>query len=287
MSARAPAWFERKYVKGVIKKLQSIGWMLRPLVNSTGTIKGNEVVWKIAGSGTATEMSPATEDRPTMNADRQNILATMKFYEANEWIGARDLEQMPENEQQVAQETAAMALGRKFDQLMLGEMEANVGSMQAQVGDGTTALSITHVITGINKIAKLMGAGSRFVCPLPFDQLSQLELYREFASSDYVGDEYPLLKEAGARRWRGTYFVPMPDDYFAVPASNQVRFYIYAMRYMGFAPNYNLRSRIDYVPVKKDWFAGNDMGLAQKILDPLAFVPFVFPTNIALARPSP
>lgn len=286
MTARAPNWFEQKYVKGVIHALQSEGFLLRSCVNETGTIKGNQATWKLAGAGEATETSSAIQDSPVMNADRTTISATMKDYEANEWIKTTDLEKMPENEQQVAQKTGAWALGRKFDKILIGAMDTAASAI-ATVGDGSAAISILDPMTAQGAIADLAVGSHEYFCALPQKLLQQMEIYREFASSDYVGDDLPLLKQVGARRWRGITFVPVPSAYLNVPASNQIDGYLWVKEALGWATNYDLRSRIDYVPTKKAYFAANDMGGCAAVLLPDAIKRLRFATNVALSRPSP
>lgn len=286
MTTRAPNWFEQKYVKGVIHTLQTEGFLLRAAVNQTGTIKGNQVTWKLAGSGVATEASTAIQDSPVMNADRTTISATMKDYEANDWIKSTDIEKMPENEQQVAQKTGAMALGRKFDSIIIGAMDA-ASTAIATVGDGSAAISILDPMTAQGAIADLAVGSYEYFCALPQKLLQQMEIYREFSSSDYVGDEYPLLKQVGARRWRGITFIPVPSAYLNVPASNQIDGYLWVKDALGYASNYDLRSRIDYVPTKKAYFAANDMGGCAAVLLPDAIKRLRFATNVTLSRPSP
>ncbi len=286
MTARAPNWFEQKYVAGVIHAIQTEGFLLKPCVNEAGTIKGKQVTWKLAGSGEATETSNAIENRPTMNADRTTVSATMKDYEANDWIKSTDIEKMPENEQQVSQKTGAMALGRKFDQLLIGAMDA-AGAGIETVGNGSAAISILDPMTAQGKIADLAVGSYEYFCALPQVLLQQMELYREFASSEYVGAEYPMLKQVGARRWRGITFVPVPSKYLTVPASNQIDGYLWVKDALGWATNYDLRSRIDYVPEKKAYFTANDMGGCAAVLLPDAIKRLRFATNAALSRPSP
>lgn len=286
MTARAPNWFETKYIAGAIHVLQSKGWMLKPGVNSAGDIKGNIVVWKIAGSGKATPVSTAIENVAVMNADRTTVQATMADFEANDWIKTTDIEKMSENEQQVSQATGGMAMGRNFDSLILGTMDAATTAIST-VGDGSAAISILDIMTAQGKIFDVGGGSYDFYCALPTVFMQQLELYREFASSDFVGDDYPMLKAVGARKWRNITFIPMPSAFFNVPSANQFDGYMWAKDYMGFVPNYSMVSRIDYVPEKKAYLAANTMGCAQAVLLPNAFQRLRFASNVALSRPTP
>lgn len=266
MSSRAPQWFENKYISGVILSLQDEGYRLKGTVNETGEQKGNQVTWKTAGRGDATIMSTAVERRPVMNADRGNFTTTMVDYEANEWILSTDIEKMSENEQQVAQETAAMAFGRLFDKLNMATMDAAAGAITTIDVTAAAAPSIVDVITASGQIlSKGINGAPQLFCALPQMVMLQLELYREFSSADYVGDR-PMMKLIGARTYKGVTYIPLPDEHFAVPSGGNVDYYVWQKAALGFVPNYGLRSRIDYVPTEKAYFAGNTMGCATSVL---------------------
>lgn len=284
MTARAPNWFEQKYIKGVTHILQDEGWHLRTAVNQTGEIKGSKVVWKIAGKGEATERKPGGGVVPVMNADRQTISADIRDYEANDFIETTDIEKMSENEQQVAQKSAAMAFGRLFDRIVVQEMDTLAVSSATTIGDGSKAIDIVDVLNALDDIEDIGVGGYDYVCALPRKWMTQLELFPEFAHSDWVGDQYPLLRKAGARQYRGCLFIPMPSARFTAPAANQLDAYIWNKDVVGFVPNYQMRSRIDYVPMEKKYLAANDMGGAAKIILPEGVRRLRFASNVAVAR---
>jgi hypothetical protein len=289
MTARAPAWFEKKYKAGAVHKLQSKGFILKPTTSAGAEIKGLDVTWKIAGTGEATQLSDAIENRPTLNADRTTVSATFVDYEANEWIKKADLNKMSEQEQQVAQMTCAMAMGRKFDKIILGTMDAAAGAITT-IGDGSAAIDPTQIMQAVGNIADI-GVGSyEYFCALPIAMMNQLMLYREVASSDYVGPDYPLLKELGARKWFNVTFVPCPSSYFAITGSGSSAYgdaYLWVKDCLGFEWNNTLESRIDFIPEKKAWFAASDMACAAAVLLPEGFQRLRFKTQAALTRPNP
>lgn len=288
MTDRAPNWIEQKYIKGVIHELQSEGWTLKTALNSTGEIKAGKAIWKIAGKGVATRVSRGVSHVAIMNADRRTIETTVEDYEANDYIDTLDIEKMSENEMQVAQKTGGSALGRKFDQLVLGAMDAE-GASIATIGDGTAALSITHLIEAQAKIIDAGGSPGELYVAMPVWWLAQLELYKEVSSCQYVEDQ-PMLKKLGARMWKGMTLIPLPEGtttderMFARPAANQADGYIWAKDAVGLVPNYALRSRIDYVPQVAQYLALNRMGLGHKVLLPDAVKRLRFATNVALTR---
>lgn len=291
MTSRASAWFEQKYIAGAIHVLQTSGYLTQGLATAATSQKGNTVTWKIAGRGDATEMSTVVEDRPTMNAGRTVVSATMKDWEANEWILTTDVEKMTEGEQQVAQQTAGMAMGRRFDKILFDAFDAEAGAI-ATVGDGSAAIGIADLLLAQSQIqGQGLPDGFLLNVAVPSRFVAHLMLQRGFASADYVQD-HPLMKMIGARQYLGMKVMPMPDEYFAVPSANQADGYMWATSTVGFATNTDERgkiaaaTRIDYVPTKKAYFAANTMTAVGKVLLPEGIRRLRFSTNTALGAGS-
>lgn len=287
MTSRASAWFEQKYITGALHVLQTEGYLTQGLATPATSQKGNVVNWKIAGKGDATEMSTAVEDRPTMNASRTTVAASMKDYEANEWILTTDVEKMTEGEQQIAQQTCGMAMGRRFDKILFEALDAEAGTI-ATVGDGSAAIDITDLLSAQAAIqAQGLPGGFMLNVAVPFKFMAHLMTKKGFSSSDYVQDS-PLMKMVGARQYLGMKVIPFPDEYFAVPSANQADGYMWPTSCVGFATNTDERgkiaaaTRIDYVPTKKAYLAANTMTAASKVLLPEGIRRLRFATNASL-----
>jgi hypothetical protein len=288
MSARAAAWFEQKYINGAIHVLQTDGYLTKGMTRMATSQKGNQVNWKVAGSGEATQMSEAIENRTTLNADRTTVTATMVPYEANEYILTTDLERMAEAEQQVAQQTCGYAIGRAFDRILFAELDSQAAAIPT-VGSGTTNLDLINLLDGQQQIMGQGVIGDHKLCvAVPHRAMASLMLLRGFSSADYVQDS-PLLRKIGARNYLGMMVVPMPDSYFAVPAANQFDGYMWAQDAIGFATatdaegKIQMATRIDYVPEKKAFFAANTMMAACRTILPTAVRRLRFSSNVALA----
>lgn len=273
MTARASAWFERKYIDGAIHTLQAEGYATQGLWYPATSIKGNEVVWKIAGSGEATRQSDAVERRPTLNTDRTTVMATMEKWEANEDIDVTDLEQMSEAEVQVAQQSCAMAIGRRFDQIPIRAMDAAAGAI-TNVGNGTALITPSDLLEAQTQImAQGVPAGFELNVIVPTRAIASLMLFRGFSSADYVQDS-PLLKRLGARQYLGMKIIPLPDSYFNVPAANQLDGYMFMKQAIGFATPTDATgkiaaaTRIDYVPREKVYVASNTFMACSAVILP-------------------
>lgn len=292
MTTRAPAWFETKYIDGVNHRLQSKGWILKPAVRGPDEIRGNVAVWKRAGAGEAQQASTSIEDASVMNLDRDTVQATMVDWEANDWIKKRDLEKMSENEQAVVQQSGAMAIGRRFDRIVLGAFDA-AGAGIPTVGNGTAAISIVDLLNAQQAIFDEGSGEYTYWAAIPSIFMTQLELYKEFSSSDYVSEMYPLLRQLGARRWRGINIIPLPGsttntakNFFNTTVANSFDGYIWVDGALGMASSNAFESRIDWVPTKKAWFAANDMSACAVTVLPEGVRRLQFANNIVPTRPT-
>lgn len=272
MTARAPAWFEQKYVTGAIHVLQSEGYLTQGMASPATSMKGNTVTWKIAGKGEATKMAEGFSEINIMNADRTTVLATMEDFEANDTFKCTDIDKMSEGEQQVIQESCGYAMGRKFDKLLFAAMDAS-GAEIPTIGDGSANIDVPDVFEAQ---AAIMSQGINrkleFYVGLPYRSMAALMLKKGFSSADYVTDN-PMMQAIGARRYLNMMFVPFPDDYFAVPSANQFDGYMWPKACVGWATTTDEKgkvataTRIDYLPMFKHWLAANTMtGVAKTIL---------------------
>lgn len=270
---RAEAWFESKYINGAHHKLQTDGYLLKGLFAMSTSQDGKDVTWKVAGRGDATEMSDALEDRPHLNADRTAVTEPMKRYEANEWIKVQDIHQMPESEQQVAQQTCAWAIGRRYDKVAVEAMDAAAGAI-TNIGNGSARLSPLDLINGQAAIKAQGIIGSPTInCIVSYAGMASLLVHKVISNADYITDN-PFMKEIGARLWNGIRIIPVPDEYLATPDTNQKDGYMWLQPTVGFATptdmtgKISLATRIDYVATKKAWFIANTMSACAKVILP-------------------
>ena len=293
MTARASNWSQPKFIDGAIHVLQAEGYLTKGMTTPATNQNGATVTWRLAGKGEATEMSPAIEERPTLNADRTTVTATMKDYEANEWINVMDLQKMSEAEIQVAQKTVGYALGRRYDKTLFEALDA-ANLTATQIGNGTAAISILDAMNGqASLLAQGISGVPKIWVALPYGLMAQLMLFREFANSDYIGDDLPLRKQLGAKSWLGMNFVPFPDSYFNVPAANQIDGYMWLQPSVGFATPTDAEgkireaTRVDYVPTKKAHYVASTMSACSTVLMTEGVRRLRFATNVALSRPNP
>lgn len=278
-------WGPEKWKDGVTQRLQNQGFYLRPYLSPGHEIEGKTVKWKRASAaGAATKLQRGMVPSPILNSDTDNVQADFEDYEANDFVKRADKNKgIGDIEGQVIQKNIAIALGKQFDAYALAMMDADTVNI-ATIGDGTTAIDPTKVITARDTIYDIGTGSYEYICALPAKFMSQLELYKEISSSDFVGPEYPLQKAAGARVWKNITFVPMPSALFKVSAANSCDAYLWIREAVGMQENPAYTVRPDWLPREKGWFFAGDMGMAGKVILPEGIVRLRFATNIALSR---
>lgn len=294
MSIRtAPAWLETKWKDGVTHRMQSEGFLLKPAVTPGAEVNGSTVIWRRSDAGEAQQLPETVEQVSSMNLGRDTVSAQMVDWEANDWIRKRDLEKMSINEQDAVEKSCAMAMGRRFDRIILRGLDA-AGAAIPTIGTGAAAMSILDAMEAAGDLFSEGSGGYQLWAAIPQMFMSQLELFREFSSSDFVGEDYPLLKQVGARRWRNTNFIPLPQhktdarkQFFNVPAANQADGYIWVEGAIGLESSNLLEFNCDWVATKKAWLAAMDMSAAFAVVLPEGIRRFRFATNAALTRPTP
>lgn len=295
MSTEVQNWFEKAYIKGATKKLQSQGFLLKGTTREPDRVQAKTVVWRIGGRGEAQEMAQIPEEAAVMNAGRDTVEGDLKDYQAAEWIRHPDINKMSENEQENVQWEAASALGRKFDRVHFDEFDGATLPAGNVIGTGTAKIGLLDIEWGEQQI---MGYGLtgpiELFCPLPARAFKQLCMWKQFASADYVGPDYPLARMTMRRKFGFvTYFV-CPNEMFtfstgagkdAWKTADWFQTYMWWKYAVGFATNYELQSKITWENRFTAHFANNWMPALCRIILPEGVCRLKFDWPAALEVP--
>lgn len=290
------AWFENAYIKGATHKLQSQGFLLKGTTREPDRVQAKTVIWRIAGRGEAVEMPDIPEQAEVMNADRSTVQGDLKDYQAADWVRHPDINKMSENEQEIVQQTAAFALGRKFDRVHFDEFDATSLAAGNIIGNGT---AVTDLLSLDYAEAVIVGQGvigpMELFCPLPSVAFKQLCLWKQFSDADYVGPDYPLARMTMRKKWGFvTYFV-CPNEMFtfdtgvsatAWQTADWFQSYMWVKSAVGFGTNYEMQSRITWENRYTAYFANNWMPALAKVILPEALVRVKFDMPTSLAVPA-
>ncbi len=129
--------FIKQFESEVHMAYQRMGSKLRNTVRTVSNVRGNTVRFQKIGTGSASTKSRNGMVTP-MELEHTNVEATMADYYAAEYIDKLDELKTNIDERQAVAKSAAAALGRKTDELLITAMDA--GANSTQIADTSGAL---------------------------------------------------------------------------------------------------------------------------------------------------
>lgn len=293
MSQPVSAWFQTAYQKGATQKLQSRGFLMKGMTAAPVRFVGNQAVFRVVGRGSAQPLSRAWEKAEPMNAARDTVTLTLTDWQAADVIKHPDINRMDVAEQAIIQESAAMALGRKFDDIHMETFDAMSLPAGQIIGDGTTAIDLLKVVNARGRITSKGILGSREIfCPLPSRLFNTLKIYKQFSTSDWTGD-HALAMGAPKKLFDGVTYFEAPDELFtydtgrgatASATATWVQTYMWLRDSIGFGSTYGLNSKITWENQYTGYFCNNwmDAGVKPILDDAIIRLKFTFAEPSAL-----
>lgn len=266
MSIEAPNWYTVQYDQKVNHLLQSEGFLLRGTTQPPVEVTGNTLQFFVLGKGTAMPMTQSIEMVQPANLAKTTVTATMQDFQFAEFVRHGEPERISVEYRGAIQEAGAMALGRKFDRVIMAELDANRGSM-TQIGNGSAAIDPAQVSQGKAGINALgMMKMNEFFLPLPSMAWEQLKLYKVVSNSQYVGPKLSFVGNTEAATWNGVNLLQCPDELFTSPSTGVVDTYLWNKRTVGFGSNYALQTRITYENLFTAWLYNSTMSGQAKVI---------------------
>lgn len=286
MTTRAPQWFETWYNDQITHALQSQGFLTRGMTTDTDNIKANVARWRTAGAGTATAHPAGHSQVPVMNVDRDYVEATIADFDADDLIKTRDIEKMSANEKQAVVESGKLAIGRKYDDLLLDTLVADAVANSKVLGaEGAALTSPTVALVAEAQISGVQRNMGDIYCAIPKFVMSNWCMYEQFANSQWTGDTI-VPKMTVAKTWMGINFFTMEDAFFTsrAPAANNIYLFMWNKRCVGRHMNKVGVDGIFYRPDYKDWRVGQSIsGVAKTILpEGIRLIKGLMPTTVSL-----
>ena len=179
--------FIKQFESEVHMAYQRMGSKLRNTVRTVSSVRGNTVRFQKIGTGSASTKSRNGNVAP-MELAHTNVEATMSDYYAAEYIDKLDELKTNIDERQAVAKSAAAALGRKTDEILITAMDA--GANATQINSTAAAVDKADLLT----LFETFGSAD-----IPEDGGRYLAMHRrvmlicfainEFASSDFVGEQ--------------------------------------------------------------------------------------------------
>jgi hypothetical protein len=213
----ADSAFQIQYRQEFIQAFEQHQSLLRDTVTTEATVKGNQAVFLVAGSGAATAVSRGTNGRiPARNDNNVQNTATLgEWHDLVRKTGFNVFASQG-NQRNIMQMTTMAVINRKIDDQIVTILATG------SVGIGTAGTTIPNVSFFQNARVKLSNAAVPWdsnitlLCQPSF--LAYLEQAPEFANAQwvdmrpYAGAENPSWKDKPmAYRWRNCLIVEHPN----------------------------------------------------------------------------
>ena len=250
--------FIKQFESEVHMAYQRMGSKLRGTVRTTN-VNGSTARFQVIGKGTASTKT-RNGDVSTMELAHSYVEATMADKYAAEYIDKLDELKININERQAVAQSAAGALGRETDAVIIAAMDA--GANATQIADTSGALGKADLLTLFETFgtADIPEDGQRYLAMSPAG-FADLFNITEFASSDYVGPQnLPFAGGMTMKEFLGF-------KIFSTSAVAGGKNFAYHTRAVGLGINADVQTEVNYVPQKVAHLATSMMSMGAKVID--------------------
>jgi len=250
--------FIKQFESEVHMAYQRMGSKLRNTVRSTN-VTGSTARFQVIGKGTASTKS-RNGDVSTMELAHTNVEATMADYYAAEYIDKLDELKININERQAVAQSAAAALGRQTDALIVTAMDA--GANSTQIHNTSSAIEKADLLSLFETFGTedVPEDGQRYLAMSPAG-FADLFNINEFASSDYVGpQQLPFAGGMTMKEFLGF-------KIFSTSAVAGGKNFAYHARAIGIGINSDVQTEVNYVPQKVAHLATSMMSMGSVVID--------------------
>jgi hypothetical protein len=220
-------------------------------------VSGDTVQFHKLGSGTAVTKGRNSDVTP-MELAHTNVSATMADYYASEYVDKLDELKTNMNERQAVATSAAWALGRKTDEIIITAMQTDKNA--TILNDAADKIALADFLQayeqfGINDVPD---DGQRYIALNPQCYADALEL-QQFTDADYVGDHI-LPGGTPMRMFLGF-------KVFSTSAVTAGENWVYHSGAVGLGINAQVSTEINYVPQKAAHLITSMMSMGAKTID--------------------
>ena len=249
--------FIKQFESEVHLAYQRMGSKLRNTVR-TSNVSASVARFQKIGTGSATTKSRNGSVTP-MELTHSNVEVTMADYYAAEYIDKLDELKTNINERQAVAKSAAAALGRKTDEILVAAMDA--GASSTQINDTSGALVKADMLSLFETmgIADIPEDGDRYLAMNP-KGFADLFNITEFASSDYVGSQnLPFAGGMTMKEFLGF-------KIFSTSAVTGGKNFAYHTSALGLGINADVSTEVNYVAEKVSHLCTSMMSMGAVVI---------------------
>ena len=250
--------FIKQFETEVHMAYQRMGSKLRNTIRSTN-VSGSTARFQKIGTGTASTKSRNGNVTP-MELVHTNVEVSMSDFYAAEFIDKLDELKTNINERQAVAQSAAAALGRKTDELIIAAMDA--GANSTQIHDTNSALGKADLLSLFETMgtADVPEDGQRYLAMSPAGYADLFQI-NEFASSDFVGPQnLPFAGGMTMKEYLGF-------KIFSTSAVAGGKNFAYHTSAVGIGVNSDVQTEVNYVAEKVSHLATSMMSMGAVAID--------------------
>ena len=255
--------FIKQFESEVHMAYQRMGSKLRNTVRQLNNVKGNQARFQKVGKGSATEKSRHA-NVPTMEVTHNTVDVTLSDFYAADYVDRLDELKTNIDERQVLSQSAAAALGRKTDQLIIDVLDA--GTNSNNVVHGSNGLTLAKALSVYEAFGEgdVPDDGQRYfvVSPAGWADLLTLD---QFSRAEYVGEkDLPYAGGLTAKRWLGF----MWFTFSGLSISSTTRdCHAWHRSSVGLAMGSDIRTEVNYIPEKVSNLITSYMSMGAVMID--------------------
>jgi len=268
MSTSISTAFIKQFEAEVHMAYQRMGSKLMNTVRQSKNVKGSQARFQKVGKGVAVTKNRHAEV-PTMDISHTTVDVTLLDYYASDYVDRLDELKTNIDERQVLAQSAAAALGRQTDQLIIDVLDA--GTNAANIAHGSAGLTLAKALTTYETFGEndVPDDGQRYfvVSPAGWADLLQLD---QFSRMEYVGEsELPYSGGMTAKRWLG--FLWFTHSGLTL-ASTTRDCHAYHKSAIGLATGADVRTEMNYIPEKVSHLTTSYMSMNAVEIDGNGFM---------------
>lgn len=228
--------------------------LLMGKVRTRANVGAKTYSFPVLGKGIASLRIPQTDVVP-MNVIHTAKTVTLVDWDASDYSAVEDLDKLAFDEKRELVMSAAKAVGRRADQIIIDAMAASANSTQVatSVGGTNTSLNIEKIL----RASRIMNAAGvpqtdRYLA------INAVSLENALKETEIGSSDFNVVKALAAgeiKKWGGFEFITIEDrTEGGIPISTTTRnCFAFHKDAVGLAMTGGVRSAVDYIPEKKSW----------------------------------
>jgi len=253
-----------------VKSAYEMGGMLRATVEIADNIVGSTHRFHKIGKGMATKRIDQTDVIP-MNITHGNATATLEDWNAAEYTGIFNQQKVPYKEQDKLATIIANAIGRREDQLIIDALDAAATTLTVDtdiggVDSGLNTAKCRRARRLLNEKGVPKAKGER-VFLISSEGMEQL--LGDGDANTVDKNVIKALYDGEISHWVGFDFIEVEErDEGGLPkTSNDRTNFAYHKASTGLAVGINMRTEVNYIPVKTSYLANGIFSAGSVAID--------------------